>query len=78
MKQIGSIEKLENVMRNLTILLSDKLQDVGCVATLSGPIRHLWRLVTGLPTLALYCRSFNNFVAFVQTFSKHSPPELLV
>jgi hypothetical protein len=26
MKQIGSVEKIENLMRNLTILLSNKLQ----------------------------------------------------
>jgi hypothetical protein len=47
------LKKIENLMRNLTVLLPDKLQNFGCVATLSWPIRNLWQLATGLPALAL-------------------------
>jgi hypothetical protein len=47
-------KKIENLMRNLTVLLPDTLQNFGCVATFSWPIRNLWQLATGLPALALH------------------------
>jgi hypothetical protein len=48
------MKKIENLMRNWSILLSEKLQNVSCVATLSWLIRHMWRLATWLLTLGQY------------------------
>jgi hypothetical protein len=53
MKYIGSTEKkTENVMQNLTIILSEKLQKCWLCHHTFMAIRHLWR-ATGLPTLSI-------------------------